>query len=302
MKALKIKNLVKTYDDLDVLKWIDLNIEFWDFFALLWHNWAGKTTTIWIITDLVKKTSWSIEVFGHDIDKKFNKAKQLIWVVPQEFNFDIFSKVIDVPVIQAGYYWVPKKLALERTEKYFKKLWLWEKRNNQARELSWWMKRRLMIVRALIHKPKLLILDEPTAWVDVELRNTMWEFIKWLNKNWTTILLTTHYLEEAEALCNKIAILSKGKIIENTTMDNILTKLEEEVFIFDLNKKITELPDKLIKKCKAKIIWNNKIELSVSKNDNFNDIFKIFDENNIKIISLRNKSNRLEQLFIKLTK
>jgi len=302
MKALKIKKLVKKYDELEVLKWIDLDVDSWDFFALLWHNWAGKTTTIWIITDLVSKTWWNVEVFWIDIDKNFNKAKKLIWVVPQEFNFDIFSKVIDIPVIQAGYYWVPRKIALERTEKYFKKLWLWEKRNNEARELSGWMKRRLMIVRALIHKPKLLILDEPTAWVDVELRNTMWEFIKWLNENWTTILLTTHYLEEAEALCNKIAILSKWKIIENTTMDKILTKLEEETIIFDTKKEVTVLPEKLIKKSNAKIIWENKIEISILKKNNLNEIFKIFDDNNIEILSLRNKSNRLEQLFIKLTK
>lgn len=302
MKALKINKLVKKYWDLEVLKWIDLDIEKWDFFALLWHNWAWKTTTIWIITDLVSKTSWNIEVFWIDIDKDFSSAKKLIWVVPQEFNFEIFGKVIDIPVNQAWYYWIPKKIALERTEKYFKKLWLREKRNSKARELSGWMKRRLMIVRALIHEPKLLILDEPTAWVDVELRNTMWDFIKSLNKNWTTILLTTHYLEEAESLCNKIAILSKWNIIENTTMSNILTKLEEEIFIFDTKNKIKKLPEELIKKCKWKIIWDNNIELSVLKNDNLNYIFKIFDDNNIDILSMRNKSNRLEQLFIKITK
>ena len=302
MKALKIRKLVKMYDKLEVLKWINLDIESWDFFSLLWHNWAGKTTIIWIITDLVSKNSWDIDIFWINIGKNFSEAKKMIWVVPQEFNFDIFSKVIDVPVIQAGYYWVPRKIALERTEKYFKKLWLWEKRNNEARELSGWMKRRLMIVRALIHEPKLLILDEPTAWVDVELRNTMWKFIKELNQNWTTILLTTHYLEEAEALCNKIAILSKWKIIENTTMNNILTKLDEEIIIFDTNKKIDKLPEKLIKNYKSNIIWKNKIEITILKKDNLNNIFKIFDENNIEVLSLRNKSNRLEQLFIKLTK
>ncbi len=302
MKALKIKKLVKKYSKLEVLKKIDLEIESWDFFALLGHNWAGKTTTIWIITDLVEKTSWNIEIFGIDIDKNFANAKKMIWVVPQEFNFDIFNKVIDIPITQAWYYGISKKVALERTEKYFKKLWLWEKRNNEARQLSWWMKRRLMIVRALIHEPKLLILDEPTAGVDVELRTTMWDFIKELNNKWTTILLTTHYLEEAEALCNKIAILNKWEIIENTTMDNILTKLEEEIFIFDTKQKVNKEAEKLLKKYKATKIWENKIELSISKKDNLNEIFKIFDENNMEILSFRNKSNRLEQLFIKLTK
>lgn len=302
MKALKIKNLVKKYWELDVLQGIDLEIESWDFFALLWHNGAWKTTTIWIVTDLVEKTGWNVNVFWVDIDLDFSKAKKYIWVVPQEFNFDIFNKVIDIPVTQAGYYWVPKKVALERTEKYFKQLWLRDKRNWEARELSGWMKRRLMIVRALIHKPKLLILDEPTAGVDVELRNTMWEFIKELNQNGTTILLTTHYLEEAEALCNKIAILSKGKIIENTTMDDILTKLEEEIFIFDVKTKHCELPEELVKKFKATRTWENKIEISIMKKNKLNEVFQIFDKHQIEVLSLRNKSNRLEQLFIKLTK
>jgi len=302
MKALEITNLIKKFGELEVLKKINLSIESWDFFALLWHNWAWKTTTIWIVTDLVYKTSWKIKIFWIDVDIEFNKAKKLIWIVPQEFNFDIFAKVIDVVITQAWYYGVPKKIALERAEKYFKKLWLWEKRDVEARQLSGWMKRRLMIVRALIHEPKLLILDEPTAGVDVELRTTMWEFIKELNQNWTTILLTTHYLEEAEALCNKIAILSKWEIIENTTMDDILTKLEEENIIFDTNDKIINLPQELIKKYKAKKIWEKNIELTILKKDKINDIFKIFDDNDIEIISLRNKSNRLEQLFIKLTK
>ncbi|MCP4522780.1 MAG: ABC transporter ATP-binding protein, partial [Candidatus Gracilibacteria bacterium] len=215
MKAIEIKNLEKNYGKNTVLDKVSFSIESGDFFALLGHNGAGKTTLISILTNLVNKSSGTVKIGGIDIDKDFQKARTQIGVVPQEFNFDIFSRVIDIPLIQAGYYGIDKETALKRTEKYLKKLGLWEKRDARARELSGGMKRRLMIVRALVHKPKILILDEPTAGVDVELRKSMWEFIQELNDNGTTILLTTHYLEEVESLCKNVAIMHKGKIVEN---------------------------------------------------------------------------------------
>ena len=302
MKAIEIKNLQKSYWENNVLKWIDLDVEKWDFFALLWHNWAWKTTTIWIMTDLVNKTWWNVKVFWIDIDENFEKAKSYIWVVPQEFNFNMFLKVKDIPVYQAWFYWVPKKIAKERTEKYLKILGLWEKRDMESMWLSGWMKRRLMIVRALVHEPKILILDEPTAWVDVELRQSMWDFIKDLNKSWITILLTTHYLEEVEALCNKVAILNNWKIIKNTSTRELLSQLEEEVIILDIKEKITKIPEDIEKKYKSTLIDKTEIEVSVWKNDTINDLFYMLDKNNIKITSFRNKSSRLEQLFIKLSK
>ncbi len=221
-KALKIKNLEKKYKDVQALKKINLEIRDWDFFALLWINWAGKTTIIWIITDLVNKTSGSVKIFGTDIDDDFAKAKTMIWVVPQEFNMDIFWKVIDVITIQAGYYGISKQQALINAEKYLKVLGLWEKRNARIMELSGGMKRRVMIARALAHDPKLLILDEPTAWVDINLRKSTYEFLLDLNKAGTTILLTTHYLEEVDKLCNAFAVIDKWEIIINTTKKEFL--------------------------------------------------------------------------------
>lgn len=233
--ALKINNLVKKYGDTQALKNINLEIQDWDFFALLWINGAGKTTIIGIITDLVNKTSGNVEIFGTNIDDDFAKAKSMVWVVPQEFNMDIFTKAIDVVTIQAGYYGIPKDIALKNAEKYLKVLGLWEKRNARVIELSGWMKRRLMIARALVHEPKLLILDEPTAWVDINLRKSTYEFLLDLNKSWTTILLTTHYLEEVEKLCNALAVIDKGEIIINSSKEAFLdqktgsltTELEE---------------------------------------------------------------------------
>ena len=302
MKALEIKKLDKTYWDNKVLKSIDLDIESGDFFALLGYNWAGKTTTIWILTDLVRKDAWLVKVFWEDIDKDFSKAKKYIWVVPQEFNFNIFQNVMDVPVTQAGYYWVPKKVALERTEKYLRKLWLWEKRNNEARELSGGMKRRLMIVRALVHEPKFLILDEPTAWVDVELRQQTWEFIQELNESGITILLTTHYLEEVEALCNKVAIINKWKIVENTTTKKLLAKLDEEIILLDIEKSIEKLDKDLVKKYKAKLVDKKEIEISISRKQNITDLISDLSKMDIIVSSFRNKRSRLEQLFINITK
>ena len=296
-KIIEIKWLEKKYKENKVLKWINLEIESWDFFALLWHNWAWKTTIINILTNLVTKSSWIVKIWWIDIDKDFPSARKLIWVVPQEFNFDVFSKVKEIPVIQAGYYWIDKKIAEERTEILLKKLWLWEKREAKARELSWWMKRRLMIVRALIHEPKILILDEPTAWVDVDLRKSMWEFINELNKNWTTILLTTHYLEEVEALCKKVAILDKWEIIENTSVKNLLSKLKEETIILTV-KEDYELSENIIKKYNIKILEENEIELVVDEKITLNDLFSDLTEEKINIKSFRNKTNRLRSIQI----
>ena len=299
-KIINIQNLEKKYWETKVLKWINLEIEQGDFFALLWHNWAWKTTTINILTSLVNKTSGSVKVWWIDIDDNFSEAKKLIWVVPQEFNFDQFAKVKDIPVIQAWYYGISKKEAVEKTEELLKKLWLWEKRNSKARELSWWMKRRLMIVRALVHSPKMLILDEPTAWVDVDLRKSMWDFIEKLNKDWTTILLTTHYLEEVEALCKKVAILDSGEIIENTTVKKLLSTLQEEIIILWTENKIESLDKKFEKDFLAKILNENEIEVTIKKWTKLNELFKILNEFNIEITSFRNKTNRLEALFMKL--
>lgn len=301
--AINIKDLRKKYGDLEVLKGINLEVEEGDFFWLLWHNWAGKTTMIWILTDLVLKTSGKVEVFGHDLDKDKNAVKLHIWVVPQEFNFEMFGKVINVPVTQWGYYWVPYKEALKRTQELLTKLQIWDKKDATPMSLSWWMKRRLMIARALVHQPKILILDEPTAWVDVELRKLIWEFLTDLNKKWTTILLTTHYLEEAEQLCNKIAIINKGQIIENTNKKKLLQKLTQSTIIVECEWSLQELPAELEKFDATLDKENHTIELTYTTADyTLNDIIDILIKNWVKITNISNKTNRLEQLFISLTK
>ncbi len=304
MKALIIKDLVKKYWDKKVLKQIDLEIEQGDFFALLGHNWAGKTTAIGIMTDLVEKTSWEIKIFGEDIDSSFAKAKTFIWVVPQEFNFHMWEKVSEVPVIQAGYYWIDRKTAEKRTKILLKALELWEHKDKEAKDLSGWMKRRLMIARALVHKPKFLILDEPTAWVDVELRKTMWNFIKKLNTDWTTILLTTHYLEEVEALCNKVAIINDGRIVENTTTKKLLSSLDEEIFVLDLQGDTTPSKNILValKKFHADENKEGALEVTISRKHRLNELFEILNKEKVIISSMRNKVNRIEQLFMNLTK
>lgn len=302
MPIIHIKNLTKKYWENQVLKKINLEIEEGDFFALLGHNGAGKTTMISILTNLVNKSSWKIKINGIDIDKNFREARKYIGVVPQEFNFDIFAKVEDIPVQQAWYYGVPLSIAKQRGEYYMKKLWLWEKRHVQSRSLSWGMKRRLMIVRALIHEPKILILDEPTAGVDVELRKSMWEFIQDLNKKGTTILLTTHYLEEVEALCKKVAIIHKWEVVENTTTKKLLSKLNKEVIIIDTKEEITEIPKDLEQKYEAKKWEDNEIELTIHLKYSLNDVFLDLTKQDIEVKSFRNKSNRLEQLFINLIK
>lgn len=298
---LEIKNLKKSYKNLEVLKWVNLEVQEGDFFALLGHNWAGKSTTIGIMTSLVNKDSWTVKIAWVDIDENFSLAKTHIGVVPQEFNFDIFAKVLDICLFAAGYYGVPRNIALQRAELYLTKLGLWEKRNNKAKELSGGMKRRLMIARALMHQPKILVLDEPTAGVDVELRKTMWEFIRELNKKGTTIILTTHYLEEVEELCRNVAILTDGKIVHQGSVKALLATLDEEVFVLDLKDELTEIP-KRFSQYNPVLVDKKTLELTVKAAESVNEIFSVLSEKGVQVLSMRNKSNRLEQLFLKLAK
>ena len=297
--AISIKNLTKTYaNGFEALKGVSLRINQGDFFALLGPNGAGKSTTIGILSTLVKRSSGTVEIFGRNVDTHVYETKYDLGLVPQEFNFNQFEKVQDVVITQAGYYGLPKKTALERSEKYLRKLGLWDKRNERSRSLSGGMKRRLMIARALAHEPRLLILDEPTAGVDIELRRSMWEFLKEINSNGTTIVLTTHYLEEAEQLCKKIAIIDEGKIIENTSMKDLLSKLDSETFILDLVQGIDSIPDSKFSDISIRLIDQMSIEVTLSAGRNINEVFSELDRNGIKVASMRNKTNRLEQLFI----
>ncbi len=299
--ALSIKSLRKVYaNSVVALKGIDLDIKQGDFFALLGPNGAGKTTVINIIVGLVNKSSGLVTVFGKDIEKDQSAAKKMIGIVPQEFNFNIFEKPLDIVVQQAGFYGIPKKIAMERAEKYLKKLDLWEKRSVQSRTLSGGMKRRLMIARALVHEPKLLILDEPTAGVDIEIRRKMWEFLQDINGKGITIILTTHYLEEAERLCKNIAIIDKGAIIENTSVKKLIGKLDRETFVFDLRKPIGVAPK--IPGHSVKLADEHTLEVEIAKNDNINKIFEQLSKQGIEVTSMRNKENRLEELFVSLVK
>lgn len=297
--ALKICNLQKTYaNQQQALKGVDLTVQEGDFFALLGPNGAGKSTLIGVLCSLVNKTAGEVSIFGVDIDKDFSRAKQFIGVVPQEFNFSQFEKVIDIVVTQAGFYGIPASLAMVRAEKYLTKLGLWEKRQQPARMLSGGMKRRLMIARALIHEPKLLILDEPTAGVDIELRRSLWEFLKEINQKGTTIILTTHYLEEAESLCKNIAIIDRGQIIENTSMKSLLAKLTQETFVFDLESPLQSKPDL---GSYPVACWDGAhLEVEVERASHLNGLFKLFDQKGITVLSMRNKVNRLEELFVRL--
>lgn len=299
MKALEINNLVKNYWKVEVLKNINLWVNSWDFFALLWVNGAWKSTLIWIITDLVRKTSWEVKIFWIDIDKDFSKAKNMIWVVPQEFNLDIFSKVIDVITTQWWYHWINKEEATKRALKLLKELDLFEKKDFQVRQLSWWMKRRLMIARALIHNPKLLILDEPTAWIDINLRKSTYKFLQELNSNWTTILLTTHYLEEVEILCNSLAIIKKWEIIINSSKNDFFDNISDAKFEITLKEAPSKIPEDLEKY--NVILDKNKIILTLDKSLNLNDILDILIKNNLKIDNIKNITNELEKLFETLT-
>ncbi|MDX5407468.1 MAG: ABC transporter ATP-binding protein [Chromatiaceae bacterium] len=296
--ALDIKGLHKVYKSGTVaLSGIDLAVKQGDFFALLGPNGAGKSTTIGIISSLVNKTGGSVKVFGHDIDTELEAAKSQLGLVPQEFNFNQFETLLQIVVNQAGYYGVPKKLALERAEKYLGQLGLWEKRHARSRELSGGMKRRLMIARALMHEPKLLILDEPTAGVDIELRRSMWEFLRQINQQGVTIILTTHYLEEAEMLCRNIAIIDKGQIIENTSMKALLSKLTLETFVLDVAGDIAKVQ---LDGFNWRRLDDHSLEVDVEKSQGLNPIFAQLTAQDIKVLSMRNKANRLEELFVTL--
>lgn len=299
MHALEIEGLKKTYaGGTEALKGIDLKVEQGDFFALLGPNGAGKSTTIGIISSLVNKTSGSVKVYGYDLDKELTQAKSMIGLVPQEFNFNMFENVIDIVVNQAGFYGIPRKQALERAEFYLKKLNLWEKRNAVGRTLSGGMKRRLMIARGMVHDPKLLILDEPTAGVDIEIRRSMWTFLQEMNKEGISIILTTHYLEEAEHLCRNIAIIDQGTIIENTTKKELLNKLNKETLVLDLMKPIDTLP--VIEAFHIYQVDETTLEVSYCKSQSLNGLFKGLSSQGVEVMSLRNKTNRLEELFLDL--
>ena len=299
--ALEISNLKKIYaNNIVALNGIDLKVQEGDFFALLGPNGAGKSSTIGIVGSLVNKSSGSVKIFDIDIDENFSEAKRLLGVVAQEVNFGNFEKVIDIVVTQGGYYGIPLKEALIKAENVMKRLGLWDKRNDQARTLSGGYKRRLMIAKALIHEPKLLILDEPTAGVDIELRREMWQFLKEINDSGTTIILTTHYLEEAEQLCKNIAIIDHGEIVENTSMKDLLSRLDVQGFVLDLNKPINEAP--IIDGFPMRLDDPTTLVVAVSKDKNINELFKLLSKKSIQVNSMRNESNRLEELFIEMVK
>ncbi|MBC6428319.1 MAG: ABC transporter ATP-binding protein [Cellvibrionales bacterium] len=298
--ALSITGLCKTYENGFVaLDDLNLQVEEGDFFALLGPNGAGKSTTIGILCSLIRKTSGQVAVFGVDIDRDFSAAKNNIGVVPQEFNFNTWEKTYDICVTQAGYYGLPRSLAHERAAKYIKLLGLWDKRNSISRGLSGGMKRRLMIARALVHEPRLLILDEPTAGVDIELRRSMWDFLRQINAAGTTIILTTHYLEEAESLCRNLAIIDRGRIVRDTSVRALLRELNRETFIFDMEGNLNAPPN--IDGYTARLIDANSFAVDLLKGQALNDVFSALNNQGIKITSMRNKANRLEEMFIAMT-
>ena len=299
--ALEITGLKKTYDSgVVALKGIDLTVSEGDFFALLGPNGAGKSSTIGIIGSLVTKTEGKVKIFDIDVDNNFPQAKRLLGVVSQEINFNNFEKVIDIVTTQAGYYGIPLTTAKEKTEKVLKRLGLWDRREEQARNLSGGFKRRLMIAKALIHEPKLLILDEPTAGVDIELRREMWDFLREINEAGTTIILTTHYLEEAEQLCKNIAIIDHGDLVENTSMKSLLSRLDIQGFILDINKPLNQAP--LIPNFPIELNDSSTLSVAIKKDQSINELFQQLSEQGIQVNSMRNKSNRLEEMFIEMVK
>ena len=301
VKALELTNLKKTYPGgTKALKGIDLKVEEGDFYALLGPNGAGKSSTIGIIGSLVTKTDGTVKIFGIDPEDNQALAKKMLGVVSQEINFSQFEKVIDIVITQAGFYGIPRSIADPKTESILKRLGLWDKRNDQARTLSGGYKRRLMIAKALIHEPKLLILDEPTAGVDIELRREMWSFLKEINANGTTIILTTHYLEEAEQLCRNIGIIDHGEIVENTTMKDLLGRLNVQGFVFDLEEPLDSIPK--INGYPLKLLDNSTLVAAIDKSNSINGLFDEFTKLNIKVKSMRNEANRLEELFINMVK
>ncbi len=300
MKALEINHLTKTYHNgVKAVRDISFTIDKGDFFALLGPNGAGKSTTIGIVTSLVNKTSGNIKVFGYDLDTHLYLAKSKIGLVPQEFNFNVFEKVTQILVKQAGFYGITHQKALPRIEKHLKALGLWGKRDQRARFLSGGQKRRLMIARALVHEPELLILDEPTAGVDIELRRLMWEFMEQLNQNGTTIILTTHYLEEAESLCKNIAIIDEGKLIEYGSMNALLSRLKRQTFILDLDTRLTHAP--VVDSFATRLKSDYSIEIDIKEDQSLNKAFESLSKQGIQVLSMKNKANRLEEMFLTMT-
>ena len=299
MQALSIRNLSKTYaNGVRALKGIDFSVEAGDFYALLGPNGAGKTTAIGIVSSLVRKSGGQVEVFGHSIDRELEAAKSCIGLVPQEVNLNLFETVENIVLNQAGYYGIPRRIARERTEKYLNELRLWDRRHDVARNLSGGMKRRLMIARALAHEPKLLILDEPTAGVDIEIRRSMWDFLSRINAEGTTIILTTHYLEEAENLCRHVAIIDEGTIVENARMDTVLRKLQRESFVLSLRDPLQAAP--VLEGFEVERAGDYELEVAVDAEHDLNELFELLNAKGIRIVSLRNKANRLEELFLGL--
>ena len=299
MNALSISNLKKTYNNgFEALKGIDLEVKPGDFFALLGPNGAGKSTTIGVISSLVNQSSGSVSIFGHDLKTERSLAKSCLGLVPQEVNFNQFDTVKSIVFNQAGYYGTPRKLALQRTEHCLKQMDLWDKRDTISRRLSGGMKRRVMIARAMVHAPRLLILDEPTAGVDIEIRRSMWKMMEEVNQQGTTIILTTHYLEEAESLCRNIAIIDQGRIVENTDMASLLARLHVDHFVLDLAEPLAQAP--VIAGYQIERIADKVLDVAVPKEIGLNYLFNQLSEKNIKVVSLKNKSNRLEQLFMSL--
>jgi ABC-2 type transport system ATP-binding protein len=299
MKALSVRQLTKVYPNgIAALKGIDLDVKEGDFFALLGKNGAGKSTTIGIICSLINKTSGKVNVFGYDTDTHLSEAKSLIGVVPQEMNFNMFEKISHILINQAGYYGIPRKIAQDRMEKYLQEMGLWEMRNQPAMRLSGGMKRRLMIARSLMNEPKLLILDEPTAGVDIELRHTLWHFLRQLNKEGTTIILTTHYLEEAEQLCKHVAIIDHGEIIENTNMKTLINQVNVQTLVLDLANPILQPLD--LDGFVHRFIDDVTLEIEIHRGQTINELFHLLSAKELSILSLRNKTNRLEELFMRL--
>lgn len=299
MNALSVRGLTKTYKNgIQALKGVDLDVEQGDFFALLGPNGAGKTTLIGIVTSLVNKSGGTASVFGHDIDRELEAAKTCIGIVPQELNFNQFETPFTIVVNQAGFYGIPRHVARERTEKYLKQLQLWDRKDKMSRGLSGGMKRRLMIARALVHEPRLLILDEPTAGVDIEIRRSMWDFLREINEQGTTIILTTHYLEEAETLCRNIAIINGGLIVERDRMSNLLRRLNTETFVLNLRNSLSAAPK--LEGYGITLVDDHTLEVETAKEQNLNDVFSRLSSLGIEVLSMRNKVNRLEEIFMRL--
>jgi ABC-2 type transport system ATP-binding protein len=299
MNALSVRGLTKTYKNgIQALKGVDLDVEQGDFFALLGPNGAGKTTLIGIVTSLVNKSSGQASVFGHDIDRELEAAKTCIGIVPQELNFNQFETPYTIVVNQAGFYGIPRPLARERAERYLKQLQLWDRKDKMSRGLSGGMKRRLMIARALVHEPRLLILDEPTAGVDIEIRRSMWDFLREINEQGTTIILTTHYLEEAETLCRNIAIINGGLIVERDRMSSLLRRLNTETFVLNLRNSLDAAPQ--LEGYGIVLVDDHTLEVETAKEQNLNDVFGGLSSLGIEVLSMRNKVNRLEEIFMRL--